>query len=209
MFISYIVAGKPSFCIFIAATFVANFRNTLASIWRLITYTLTGLQLISTYITKWHPISSSTNPCKLQTFFLNPDQFSCIRRTRTNLCCFSLLTSLVSRHTSCSHEAPPMLISVPEPRTKSAAQLTEICYELWILKRRCSTLSSEESKGFTAHRSRAVTATDPASPMFDQCAVMVAWYDCLFQSTTAFLLLLSGPAQTYRQIYTKYCQLQS
>jgi hypothetical protein len=58
--------------------------------------------------------------------------------------------------------------------------------------------SSEESE-LTAHRSRTVTVADAGSPTLDQYAVMVAWYPCLFHRTTAFLLLLSGPAHTYKQ----------
>jgi hypothetical protein len=60
--------------------------------------------------------------------------------------------------------------------------------------------SSEESE-LTAHRSRTVTAADAGSPTLDQYAVMVAWYPCLFHRTTAFLLPLSGPAHTYKQLH--------
>lgn len=60
---------------------------------------------------------------------------------------------------------------------------------------------ARQQKQRTAHRSRAVTAVEEASPMLDHCAVMVAWYPCRFQRTTAFLLLLSGPAQTYRRTH--------
>lgn len=75
---------------------------------------------------------------------------------------------------------------------------------LWTLNSEewCCTLSSEESK-FTAHRSRAVTATDPVSPMLDQCAVMA----CSRVPHPSCCCWVTWPKPIDK--LTQYCQLQS
>jgi hypothetical protein len=61
-----------------------------------------------------------------------------------------------------------------------------------------------EPNSLTSHKSLASTIVPDFRPISDQDAVTVAFDELLFHKTTATLLLLRGPAQTYiHRIFSK------